>query len=86
MCQKIPQGDELKLQCKEMGVTDVQLGRGDKSLSGTINEAELQNRWIEAKRAIREANLWKVAIVSMIISIISAATALGALFWRLSGE
>ncbi len=50
------------------------------SSNGLLSEPELDRRIIEAERARRENRLWIVAVVSAAASVISAATALIAVF------
>jgi hypothetical protein len=71
-------GKELEQRCRELGI-DTQ------GPPGTLQEPqasdyELQRRVIEAERSIRENRLWMVAVGSMIVSVLSAATALVALY------
>ncbi len=45
------------------------------SKKGKTNIPELQSRIINAQRSIREGRLWWIALISTIISLISAAAA-----------
>lgn len=72
--RKLPTGEELKRQCRKLGVdiTEVRYQSGHRIETG---DDELQRRLIEAKRSRREQWLWIVALVSAIASALSAAAA-----------
>ncbi|MBI5025564.1 MAG: hypothetical protein HZC12_02315 [Nitrospirae bacterium] len=76
--KKILEGDELEQRARELGVdiqgeliTQSSVGRHERA-----SDYELQKRVIEAERSIRESRLWKLALISAIASVISAAAAL----------
>ena len=77
-------GAALEKRARELGV-DI---RGDyitQSVSGRHQRAfdsELQRRAIETERSIRENRLWWIALVSALASVISAATAITAVFYN----
>jgi hypothetical protein len=56
-------GEALRARAEKLGVRMV------------LDEYENQRRVMEAERHIREHRLWIVAVVSMLISVISTATA-----------
>jgi hypothetical protein len=75
---KLLQGEELVKLAQKLGV-DTQGDPITQSSSGghkRADDAELQRRVIEAERAIREAKLWKIAVISAVASVFSAVTAL----------
>ena len=83
MRTRLPEGDALEKSVRELGV-GIQGGPRFQSASGIEPRApdyELQRRYIEAKRSIRESRLWIVALVSAVASACSAATALYAVGW-----
>ena len=76
--KKVLEGDELEQRARELGV-DIQGDLITHSSLGRRNRAsdyELQRRVIEVERSIRESRLWKVALISAIASMLSAAAAL----------
>ena len=83
--KKILEGDELEQRARELGV-DIQGDLITHSSLGRRNRAsdyELQRRVIEVERSIRESRLWKVAFISAIASMLSAAVALVALLKKM---
>ncbi len=89
--RKLPQGEELVSLCKKIGISVapisfVDLFSGTKRLKiiAPENEGELQRRFLEFKRARREAQLWIIALVSAIASVLSAVTAIIAVSFRVS--
>lgn len=79
--RKLLTGDRLKAECERLGV-NVMTRITQSSTTCNAPEDELQRRLIEAKRSIREGRLWIVAVISMIISMVSAAAAWCAFFLR----
>ena len=82
---KLLEGEKLEQRCRTLGV-DIEGSPRTQSTSGNSPRAsdyELQRRLIETERAIRENSLWKLAVLSAIVSIVSAAGAWMAVF-RLS--
>jgi hypothetical protein len=78
---RLLQGDELEKRARELGI-DTQGGPITQSTSGhhkRADDAELQRRIIEAERAVREASLWKIAVISAVASVLSAVTAVCAI-------
>lgn len=76
--KKILEGDALEQRARQLGV-DIQGELLTQSSSGRqrrYSDYELQRRVIEAERSIRESRLWKLALISAIASVISAAAAL----------
>lgn len=76
--KKILEGDALEQRARQLGI-DIQGEPITQSSSGRQRRAsdyELQRRVIEAERAIRESKLWKLALISAIASVTSAAVAL----------
>ncbi len=73
MGKKLPtdETEVLKL-AEELGVSTHGTLNPDK---GRYNIPELQNRIINAQRAIREGRLWWVAVISAIASMFSALAA-----------
>lgn len=76
--KKLLQGDALEQRARKLGVDTA----GDPithSASGTrarASDHDLQRRVAEAERGIRESWLWRLALISAIASVISAATAM----------
>lgn len=66
-------GTELNLELEKMGVSFDSTVSG---ATGKTNIPELQRRWFEAKRNIREHRMWILTILSAAASALSAATAL----------
>jgi hypothetical protein len=84
--KKILEGDALEQRARQLGV-DIQGESITQSSGGRHKRAgdyELQRRVIEAERSIRESRLWKLAFISAIASVVSAAAALLAVLlkWR----
>jgi hypothetical protein len=80
--KKILEGEALEQRARELGA-DIQGGPITQSISGRHKRAddfELQKRVLEAERSIRESKLWLIALVSAIASVVSALTALIAVF------
>jgi hypothetical protein len=71
---KLLTGDRLKAECERLGI-NTKMERTHSSTTSDAPDAELQRRLIETKRSIREGRLWIFALVSMIISMLSAAAA-----------
>jgi type IV secretory pathway component VirB8 len=75
---KLLEGNQLEQRACELGVDIVGDSRTQSS-SGRAPRApdfELQRRVIEAERRNRESRLWIVALISMIVSVLSAVIAL----------
>jgi hypothetical protein len=71
---KLLTGERLKAECERLGIpTTMQVTQS--VMTRDAPDIELQRRLIETKRSIREGRLWIVALVSMIVSIVSAAAA-----------
>ncbi len=76
-------GAELESRARELGV-DIE---GEPRVNSSFGRAprasdyELQRRVLEAERGIRESRLWVVAVISAIASVLSAATAMIAV-WK----
>jgi len=66
--KKILTGNELTNRAEELGVSM----RNNSAVRDVVPEAELQKRVIEAERAIRENNLWIIAVIAAISSLLSA--------------
>jgi len=82
--KKILEGEALEQHACELGV-DIQGGPITQSISGRHKRAddhELQKRVIEAERSIRESKLWMIALISAIASVVSALTALLAVYLK----
>jgi len=82
--KKLLEGEKLEKRARELGI-DIQGDAITQSVSGRHKKAydsELQRRVLEAERAIREHRLWIIALVSAIASVLSAATALVAIFLK----
>lgn len=80
--KKLLEGDKLEKRAHELGI-DTQGDAITQSVSGRHKRAsdfELQRRVIEAERSIREHRLWVIALISAIGSLVSATTALVAIF------
>jgi hypothetical protein len=77
MANRLLSGDALKKRAEELNV-DMTGEPIYASISGRrkIEEAELQKRVIEAERSLREKNLWRLALISAIASVISTSVAL----------
>ena len=75
---KLLQGAELEKRARALGI-DTQGGPITQSVSGRhkrADDAELQQRVIEAERSIRESRLWIIAVISAVASVVSAITAM----------
>jgi hypothetical protein len=82
---KILTADALEQRAIQLGV-DIQGDLIFQSSSGRHKRAsdyELQRRVFEAERSIRESKLWKLALVSAIASVVSAAAAFLAVISRI---
>ena len=76
-------GSVLESRARELGV-DIEGDPRVNSSSGRAPRAsdyELQRRVLEAERGIRESRLWALAVISAIASVLSAATAMIAV-WK----
>ena len=71
---KPPKGAKLKTECERLGI-DTKMERAGTPTTFDAPEAELQRRWIETRRSIREGWFWLFALISMGFSMISAAAA-----------
>jgi hypothetical protein len=74
---KLLQGDELERRARELGI-DIQGDPICQSSSGRrkrADDAQLQQRVIEAERSIRESRLWIIAVISATASVFSAIAA-----------
>jgi hypothetical protein len=71
----------LKQRCQKLGVdtTEVAYGSGHRVEAG---DEELQRRVIDAEISARERNVWILALLSAIASVLSAAAALWAALLR----
>jgi len=81
---KLLEGAELELRARELGI-DISGEPRTQSASGRSPRApdhELQRRVIEAERRNRESNLWALAVISAIASVISALSAFVAVLWK----
>lgn len=68
---KLLRGVELRQYAQELGVSLSQLYDGH----GNIDEPKLQRRVQEAERSLRANALWIFAVISVVISMISALAA-----------
>ena len=76
LSKRLLQGEALEKQAEELGVSQMDAGFA----SGLNNDAILQKRVIEAKRARREPWLWLIAFIASIASVFSALAAWYAVF------
>jgi len=81
MCIKghLLRGDALRARAEELCVSHSQLYTDQ----GIMDEAELQRRVNDAERSIRDSQLWKLAVLSAVVSVFSAAAAWVAI-WKVS--
>ena len=80
--KRLLQGDELEKRAIELGI-DIQGPAITQSSMGRqkrADDSELQRRVIEAERSLRESRLWLLTVISAIASVISAATAIVAVW------
>ena len=76
--KKLPTDEiELRQFARRLGVSTHGLVDPE---NGKTNIPELQSRIINAQRSIREGRLWRIALISTIISLLSAAAAWWAVF------
>lgn len=68
--KRLPTGEALEQRAGELGVSFHSL-----ATQAGNDHSILQQRVIEAERAIRESRLWIVALVSAIASLVSALAA-----------
>ncbi|MGA2067705.1 MAG: hypothetical protein ABSG86_22245 [Thermoguttaceae bacterium] len=75
--KKLLQGDALEKRARDLGV-DMEGSPITHSASGRqrrADDAELQKRVLEAERSRRESQLWLLALVSALASLVSAIAA-----------
>lgn len=72
--RKLPRGQALRKRAEDLGVSVFGVG-GPFSENG-YNEAALQQRVMEAERALREKRIWIFALLSACASVASAIAAI----------
>lgn len=71
--KKLPLNEELRKEAERLGVSRLNLGD---------DPPELQRRVMAAQKHIRDHNLWIVAFISALASLVSAVAAWTAIFFR----
>ena len=88
--RKLLTGDALYKRVRELNVSEETDSFAHSDVYGRqvmpVTEYELQRRVMEAEQHSREHRLWIVAVVSMIISVLSAAAAWWAVLHQAGGK
>ena len=85
--QKLPTGEALRARAEELGVVitvdDANESSGAYAMfRATVSESELQKRVVEAERHFQTQRMGLIAIVAATASVVSALTALAAVYLR----
>ncbi len=82
--KKLLKGEKLQKRAEELGIecSGTEIRHINSGEHWSVYEADLQNKVMEVERHIREHRLWIIALISAIASVLSAITALIAIYLK----